>query len=194
MRASGSDEALRLVPPKQMSLEQCLEFLADDELLEVTPKQPADAQGHSGPRKAHEGPSRQEVLMRRAPARSGRGRFLHQLPQSLFSGTDGPGPDGCGSAGYRGSVPAKIFPLRWELFSPPLRLYGQRSQAPPTRERMDRHDETNFCTDCPCCCAQRCCVCLPWPTEAETDPAARPCRARWPSGDRDPSGKRADCW
>ncbi len=37
-RASGSDEALRLVPPKQMSLEQCLEFLADDELLEVTPK------------------------------------------------------------------------------------------------------------------------------------------------------------
>ena len=38
MRASGSDDALRLVPPRQMSLEQCLEFLADDELLEVTPK------------------------------------------------------------------------------------------------------------------------------------------------------------
>ena len=38
MRASGSDDALRLVPPKQMSLEQCLEFLADDELLEVTPE------------------------------------------------------------------------------------------------------------------------------------------------------------
>jgi len=37
-RASGSDDALRLVPPKQMSLEQCMEFLADDELLEVTPK------------------------------------------------------------------------------------------------------------------------------------------------------------
>ncbi len=36
-RASGSDEALRLIPPKQMSLEQCLEFLGDDELLEVTP-------------------------------------------------------------------------------------------------------------------------------------------------------------
>ncbi|MBE7015742.1 MAG: translational GTPase TypA [Ruminococcaceae bacterium] len=36
-RASGSDEALRLVPPKQMSLEQCLDFIADDELLEVTP-------------------------------------------------------------------------------------------------------------------------------------------------------------
>ena len=38
MRASGSDEALRLVPPRIMSLEQCMEFLADDELLEVTPK------------------------------------------------------------------------------------------------------------------------------------------------------------
>ena len=37
-RASGSDDALRLVPPRQMSLEQCIEFLADDELLEVTPK------------------------------------------------------------------------------------------------------------------------------------------------------------
>lgn len=37
-RASGSDEALRLTPPQQMSLEACLEFLADDELLEVTPE------------------------------------------------------------------------------------------------------------------------------------------------------------
>ena len=37
-RASGSDDALRLIPPRQMSLEQCLEFLADDELLEVTPE------------------------------------------------------------------------------------------------------------------------------------------------------------
>ena len=38
MRASGSDDALRLITPRQMSLEQCMEFLADDELLEVTPK------------------------------------------------------------------------------------------------------------------------------------------------------------
>ena len=38
MRAAGSDEATRLTPPKNMSLEQCLEFLADDELLECTPK------------------------------------------------------------------------------------------------------------------------------------------------------------
>ena len=38
MRASGSDEALRLVPPVVMSLENCIEFLGDDELLEVTPQ------------------------------------------------------------------------------------------------------------------------------------------------------------
>lgn len=37
-RASGSDDALRLVPPRNLSLEDCLEFLADDELLEVTPE------------------------------------------------------------------------------------------------------------------------------------------------------------
>ena len=36
-RASGSDDALKLVPPKELSLEQCLDFIADDELLEVTP-------------------------------------------------------------------------------------------------------------------------------------------------------------
>lgn len=36
-RASGSDDALRLVPPTNLSLEQCMEFLGDDELLEVTP-------------------------------------------------------------------------------------------------------------------------------------------------------------
>ena len=38
MRAAGSDEALRLTPPKKLSLEEALEFIADDELLEVTPK------------------------------------------------------------------------------------------------------------------------------------------------------------
>ena len=37
-RAAGSDDALRLTPPRIMSLEQCLEYLADDELLEVTPQ------------------------------------------------------------------------------------------------------------------------------------------------------------
>ena len=38
IRSSGADEALRIVPPRQMSLEKCMEFIADDELLEVTPK------------------------------------------------------------------------------------------------------------------------------------------------------------
>ena len=38
MRAAGSDDALRLVPPRKMSLEQTLEFLGDDELMEVTPQ------------------------------------------------------------------------------------------------------------------------------------------------------------
>jgi GTP-binding protein len=38
MRAAGSDDALRLVPARSLSLEECLEFIADDELLEVTPE------------------------------------------------------------------------------------------------------------------------------------------------------------
>lgn len=38
MRASGSDEALRLIPPKRLSMEEMLEFIDEDELLEVTPK------------------------------------------------------------------------------------------------------------------------------------------------------------
>ena len=37
-RAAGSDDALRLVPPTTLSLEQCMEFIKDDELLEVTPE------------------------------------------------------------------------------------------------------------------------------------------------------------
>ena len=37
-RASGSDEALKLTPPTTLSLDQCLEFIAEDELVEVTPK------------------------------------------------------------------------------------------------------------------------------------------------------------
>ncbi|PKL29736.1 MAG: translational GTPase TypA, partial [Spirochaetae bacterium HGW-Spirochaetae-10] len=38
VRASGSDEAVRLVPPRQLTLEQCIEFIDDDELVEITPK------------------------------------------------------------------------------------------------------------------------------------------------------------
>lgn len=37
-RTSSADEALKLVPPKVLSLEQALEFIDTDELLEVTPK------------------------------------------------------------------------------------------------------------------------------------------------------------
>ena len=37
-RASGSDDALRLIPPRILSLEDSLEFIADDELVEITPK------------------------------------------------------------------------------------------------------------------------------------------------------------
>jgi GTP-binding protein len=37
IRAAGSDEALRLIPPRQFSLEQAMEYIADDELVEVTP-------------------------------------------------------------------------------------------------------------------------------------------------------------
>lgn len=38
IRAAGSDEALRLIPPRQFNLEQAMEYIADDELVEVTPK------------------------------------------------------------------------------------------------------------------------------------------------------------
>jgi len=38
MRAAGSDDALRLTPPRRMSLEECMEFIKEDELLEITPK------------------------------------------------------------------------------------------------------------------------------------------------------------
>jgi GTP-binding protein len=38
VRASGTDEALRLIPPRQFTLEQAMEYISDDELVEVTPK------------------------------------------------------------------------------------------------------------------------------------------------------------
>jgi GTP-binding protein len=38
MRASTADEAIRLIPPKKLSLEQAIEFINDDELVEITPK------------------------------------------------------------------------------------------------------------------------------------------------------------
>ena len=38
MRASSADEAIRLVPPRLLNLEQAIEFIRDDEMVEVTPK------------------------------------------------------------------------------------------------------------------------------------------------------------
>ncbi|MCW5200333.1 translational GTPase TypA, partial [Desulfobulbus sp. F4] len=38
MRASGSDEAVILTPPRKMSLEDCIAYINDDELVEITPK------------------------------------------------------------------------------------------------------------------------------------------------------------
>jgi len=38
MRASSADEAIRLIPPRKLSLEQAIEFINDDELVEITPK------------------------------------------------------------------------------------------------------------------------------------------------------------
>ena len=38
LRASGSDEAITLIPPRQITLEFALEFIEDDELVEVTPR------------------------------------------------------------------------------------------------------------------------------------------------------------
>jgi len=37
MRASSADEAIRLIPPRKLGLEQAIEFINDDELVEVTP-------------------------------------------------------------------------------------------------------------------------------------------------------------
>ena len=48
MRASTADEAIRLIPPRQLSLEQAIEFINDDELVEVTPKTHPAAQAHPG--------------------------------------------------------------------------------------------------------------------------------------------------
>ena len=38
MRSSSADEAIRLIPPREMTLEKAIEFIADDEYVEVTPK------------------------------------------------------------------------------------------------------------------------------------------------------------
>jgi predicted membrane GTPase involved in stress response len=47
MRASTADEAIRIIPPRLLSLEQAIEFINDDELVEVTPKSIACGSGYS---------------------------------------------------------------------------------------------------------------------------------------------------
>ena len=65
MRASGSDDTVRLVPPRPMSLEQALEFIADDECVEVTPAQRPPAQGRPRPEHARPRPLQRQAV---APA------------------------------------------------------------------------------------------------------------------------------
>ncbi len=49
IRTTSKDEAIRLIPPRQMSLEQALAYIQDDELVEVTPKSVPLAQGNAEP-------------------------------------------------------------------------------------------------------------------------------------------------
>ena len=84
MRASGSDEALRLVPPRKMSLEQCLEFLADDELLEVTPKSLRMRKTHPEPREAYEGHPRRQKELNQVNNRAACG-IRRRLPCCVFA-------------------------------------------------------------------------------------------------------------
>ena len=46
MRASTADEAVRLIPPRKLGLEQAIEFINDDELVEVTPYEHPAPQAH----------------------------------------------------------------------------------------------------------------------------------------------------
>ena len=81
MRASGSDNTERLVPPRPMSLEQALEFIADDECVEVTPRQRAPAQG--GARRQHPG-SQAFERQARLTVRVGSAMRLPRLSPSAY--------------------------------------------------------------------------------------------------------------
>ena len=61
MRASTADEAIRLIPPRQLSLEQAIEFINDDELVEVTPQDHRTPQAHAGGEHAAEAASTTEI-------------------------------------------------------------------------------------------------------------------------------------
>ena len=58
MRASSADEAIRLIPPRKLGLEQAIEWINDDELVEVTPKASACASGCWQRTCGHGGPSK----------------------------------------------------------------------------------------------------------------------------------------
>ncbi len=92
MRSAHAEELVRLAPPRQLSLEQALEFIRDDEAVEVTPNARAPAQGRSRRRRPHEDrarPSRRRARRRKAKSRGpvqrlrGRGRELTPIVQTL---------------------------------------------------------------------------------------------------------------
>ena len=57
VRAAGSDNTVKLVPPRVLSLEHALEFIAADEAVEVTPHQPAPPQGRPATAPSGPGPA-----------------------------------------------------------------------------------------------------------------------------------------
>ena len=86
MRSSTSDELVRLMPPRRISLEQALEFVRDDECVEVTPNavrlRKVELVGHA-PRQAHQAGGRRPPLTRSAAAQLGR-RPLGAAPGGLL--------------------------------------------------------------------------------------------------------------
>ena len=65
MRTTSSDENIKLETPRQITLELALEFIQDDELIEITPERHPAAQAHSGRHQAEEGPEgRRPVRLR----------------------------------------------------------------------------------------------------------------------------------
>ena len=112
-RASGSDDALRLIPISKLSLEGCLEFLAPDELLEVTPGEPAHPQADPEPRAAHEGQEQAEVSSSaykiNIPSTESRCRGWDSLQQNIRSSPIGRISDVCSNFRVQ---PAYALPRR----------------------------------------------------------------------------------
>ena len=72
VRASGTDEAVRLVPPIELTLEYAVEFIADDELVEMTPQVDPHPQAPPERARAQEGNTGSSVARGSAPAAVGR--------------------------------------------------------------------------------------------------------------------------